>query len=478
MPDESGEFEVAIPTRFAAGLTLHASTSVGQDATIVEIGAVEPGIRDLGDVALTSAPRIQVFVREPDGTPVDEAVAGVPYSVKSIAGPSGLDGALLVPMRDGDTKIVIGAIGFVPVERVLGPEERGPIEVRLARTPVLAIDVRGEPDNLPARLVVSIKAEDGKPAHAFDARLSNVLVAAGAVADDGGFDEDPSAAARFLVGPDGRATIAMLRPSAWFTVTLTDHLGVEHGSERLRMPLEQTRGLTLPIEQAVRRVSGRVTNPGGAGVPNANVRLSSTDHQGNPLVVDTDANGRFAIPGVAASRVNFLVSAERHAMRAIDGIDLVSNGDAALQLELQPATTVRLEIYLANGEPAAKALISMSLPMQGSGGRSLSRLGRKVEDGVYELRDVPHEPVEVRVRVNGEKHTFTIDGREIDGDPARPVRGLRGDRDWISAARASRRGRLPRGRSRRAASLPRLRRRAALSSLCASVSPRMCPRSG
>ena len=406
----NGRFELALPTRFAAGLSLRAMNPDGQDATTIELGAVEPGVRDLGDVKLTSAPRRRVIVRDTEGAPIDDAFVGVPYSVKSIAGPSGLDGALMVPLRDGEAKVVIGAIGYVPVERSFAKGETGPVEVTLTRTPVLSLTVEGTSEALPAGLVASIRTDDGTPAVALDDRLANVLVAAGAARPD--FAEDPAAPTPFFVDGHGRARMAVLRPGTWLTVTLVDHLGVEHGSERLRLPMEHTRELTMTITRTVRRVIGRVTDPTGNGIASANVRLSSSEHDGHPLVTDSDGDGHFAIDGVAAEKLRFLVSAERHAMRSIEGIDLAESGDAPLAIELQPATTVRVEVYLANGDPAAKALISMLLPMPGASGRSLSRLGRKVEDGVYELRDVPHEPVNVRVRVNGEKHAFTIDGRE------------------------------------------------------------------
>jgi len=41
----------------------------------------------------------------------------------------------------------------------------------------------------------------------------------------------------------------------------------------------------------------------------------------------------------------------------------------------------------------------------------VARLARRLDDGVYSLRDVPLREVTVSVRVDGVRHATTVDGR-------------------------------------------------------------------
>ncbi len=408
---DDGRFAVALPERRVRTATLRVADADGLRERTVALDALEPGVRDVGDVALPQARALDVLVHDTRGRPVEGACAARPWSSKALADASDGSGRMALPRGAHETKLVVAALGFAAVEFVVGEDDAGPLQVTLAPATLLHVRVTaGAGGALPAALEVRVHASDGGAASACDPRLAGAYVAAGGATPLDAEDDDGSAdTARFAVDATGRATLATLPAERPLEVALVDAFGVTHARADVRLAAGAPREVDLRIDRAARTFRARIVGADGAPVPGARVTLTAHDADGAGVVVVADAEGRVEVPGVATDALRAVIVAERHAIATFEHL---TPRDDELALALEPATTLRVRVLAADGTPVANALVSMRLPPPVGSERGIARLARRVEDGVYELRDVPHAPTTVVVRVAGVSQTFTVDGRD------------------------------------------------------------------
>lgn len=152
-------------------------------------------------------------------------------------------------------------------------------------------------------------------------------------------------------------------------------------------------------------IAGRVVDGNRQPIAGAKVR-SSTGMDG----VDTDADGKFVIDGVALGE-RHLVTARKSGFQ--EGEAMGVPGDEPLAIVLQPGLAAELRVVDADRAPIAGASVHLvPNPMSG-----WTRLGVTQADGRFLVPDLPSRPVDVVVQRFGcVSARRTIDAREVKGE--------------------------------------------------------------
>lgn len=135
-------------------------------------------------------------------------------------------------------------------------------------------------------------------------------------------------------------------------------------------------------------LGGRVMDPGGAGVPGAEIEITLHGQTRKAL---SDADGRFEIPGLSAGRADVRVSAQGfHPSRS--GAELEAGQTRTIDITLSPRAQLRGLVRSFRGAP-----LQATLTVEPQDGQGTPRTAQTRPDGSFEI-DV--EAGRYRVKIN------------------------------------------------------------------------------
>jgi hypothetical protein len=81
----------------------------------------------------------------------------------------------------------------------------------------------------------------------------------------------------------------------------------------------------LAAQEITGSIVGTATDPTGAGIPNAKVIITNTDHNAVVRETTTDANGNYSVPLLPAGHYSVTVGAQGFKKTVQSGIELNAN---------------------------------------------------------------------------------------------------------------------------------------------------------
>jgi hypothetical protein len=338
-PDGSFAFEGLLPKRYV--LTAREGARVG--------GPVAHRLSDRSDpviVRLRAGLSLEVRVRatDPDGP-----LPGASVSLRGqdqrheTADPEGV--ARFRGVEAGGVVVAAEAPGFAPGRRlVIVPEaSERPIQVRLALSRGFAVQGR-------------VLTQDDQP-------VAEARVLAEPMG--GLFDLHDPELDSVASGPDGRFAFPALAPGSYrFSGSHPNHPPGESGAVRVE-PGRPTPEVRIRLQPGG-RLSGRVVDEGGAGVPHAQVRVSAAAASpyrrtfGGTRVRQAvcDAQGAFRFQGLPRTQLSLVAQAESASSDVLPA-DLSQRPEIAeLELRLVLRGRITGTVVTAAGEPVPEAEVS------------------------------------------------------------------------------------------------------------------------
>ncbi|MCE9673241.1 carboxypeptidase regulatory-like domain-containing protein [Myxococcus stipitatus] len=242
--------------------------------------------------------------------------------------------------------------------------------------------------------------EQGHPLPRVGITLQPVAEAAATNAGGDDAEESPSDARRVVGGSDadGRFHIKLEAPGRYdLQAQAPDHL------ELNRTVDAPDTTLRLVLSKGA-RVQGRVVDPRGDPVPDADVVLRNAENEtSSVLLTSSDAEGRFAIQGVAPgqyilrARVPRVVGAEASVRIAVQGTERVEQ-----DVSLEPGHPVSGVVVDETGKPLANAaILGSSVVKDGHVVGADAPMTESDEQGRFTVRAFPQGPVYLGVMQEG-----------------------------------------------------------------------------
>lgn len=387
--DEAGAFVLLFPDELPArlDLTVTSRENTGKRALAFDLPAVAREY-DAGDIALLLAREVAFTVRTAGGQPIAGAQGSAPpggarADPRAVTDAQGR-GSLIVSEDARVLRVV--ALGFDPAEVPLPPWGAA-VEVRLRGA--TALEVRLVPPNpllgIELRTAENAFERDGKPTLMAEAQTPGAKLVI-RPRDDGSQITTMSGAV------DGVHVFSGLRADLALELALVDPYGGALLRETVAPLLSgERRVVTLRVEAELGSVAGRVVAQSGEPVPDARVVLG--------LGVErelTGADGRFAFEAVAVEDVELVVSATGFA----PWLGTVEVGPEPVELVLAAGRELSLSAVGPGGIPLPEGYVYGVVP-----GRwpSWSTGGQLAADGRLVLRDLPHEPLALVLKVGGRR---------------------------------------------------------------------------
>jgi len=404
---DDGRF-VGFLAAFPSQVVVEYQRDGGLGAARAERTLAEPALEiDFGDLRLDAGRSFTVRVQDAGGAPLAGALT-------SAAGPTDAQGEVRVEGLGGSQdELWVGAAGYVPRRIELGASVPDPLVVTLEAANELAVLVRDAGGQALADIGVEVRGpRDLFSALPRDHRIAGLMYGSSRVSQSSG---EEGFALKLKTDDDGRLTLRALRPGVEFDLRVMDsNQTLVHEQTVVAPAAAEHRGVELRVTQSLRPFSGRVVDAGGVGQAEVSVVLVPLEPQAAPRFASnlsfgegksTQRDGRFSLPRVRPGLYRLTLKKEGSADLVREPYELP---DGEAEFVLEPGRTCVVRVEDPSGQAVGGGELSRSVP--GGGRVSVDPSGL----GLFELRDLGGEAVEIELRLGGILQRETVAGGEIE----------------------------------------------------------------
>ena len=403
--DPDGRFRLALKHQSVRGGVLYLSSPYNKLRRKFELEPREVlEDWDLGDVALVdldTTRTVQLAVFDAQGLPISGAVAAMDLFAP-ISDPTAVDGRTsLRGVVPGRSTIVVYAVGF-QVTTVSVPEQvPEEIEVTLPKGAVLELHFNA-PDGEPtSKLQASLTADRHPLREGTEPPVSIFAWTEAGCSPYTWSRQDDGSETVHLYTRETGLIMNDLVPGLALGLRVTGRFG-ELLEEREIAPLgrEEWRKLDVALTGGARTLRGRVLDETGQPVSQADVSVSWFPDGGAGRISRTESqgvgrDGSFALSGLYARTVSFLVSADGYVDLWFEDYELPAD-ETSVELRLTTGRDLVVRVFDLAGRPVP-ARVSVRF-----GDTRFSYVSATTsEPGTYLLRNLPEREVNVRARVHG-----------------------------------------------------------------------------
>ncbi|NQU48504.1 MAG: hypothetical protein HQ519_07640 [Planctomycetes bacterium] len=387
--DAEGCFSIAINPLDLGSLELYLGGTTDHKPPMLRLGLAEiPSDGDLGVIQISGLRHIPFFLRDRLDQPIAGGFGRAGANESKASDEQGVGVMRWLALEV--TTLQFGANGFVPKEVKLTEPILNPLTVYLDRA---------------NRLLVKIVPPDGVASDQFRAQLigEEVLIAGPANTDlelknymsEWTFPRYqnarlPLGAALFArPNSDGVVSYHALKTDVAMTLEIYGITGdtIYHSEPVAPLGAEEERELTVDLARSGRPFHGRVVDLDGNAIVHATVQL------GGQILAWTDGEGKFSCLVVEEKPRTLVLTAIGSATRFIKNYQ-VPPDNSAVELKLEPALSVLIEVVDENNQPIPDAGVSIV-----RSGFTSNTFGRG--NGRFEATSLSSEKVQIRTQVAG-----------------------------------------------------------------------------
>lgn len=406
--DRDGRFRIAVEKRVTEFVVTATDPASGTSKNIVISGPITESL-DLGDLACPTMVPIDVTVVDPDGRPVEGACIAWSTPEWTPFVETAKDGTARLARLDDVTRLRIAKPGFRAALEDIGGTGPATVNVRLEKGTILRIRTAFENDAAPTPMNVNVMSDvtlfdtaDGIADSAMSAafNLDRARISRSGISRM--LREFEAKDIRRSVLPEQTLDLNFLKPGVEFEVACSG--GDFSARRRVVLHPGQTTELVFTIGQAPRRVFGRVVDPTGKPIADANLWIN--DGGGASTGAKTDGSGAFSTEVLFSECVDILVSHHRWASAYLKSIAVPKAG-AIADIVLPEALTFILDIVDRHGAPVVGA------DVQPEGWTRAQEIeGRP---GSFKIERCGPDPQILKIFVGGTTYPFSIDPKAGSG---------------------------------------------------------------
>lgn len=365
LTDEDGRVVLTLAGAVTTPVTVRAG-----DARETSRRVTAPAEGDGEPLVVTLPAAVEIMGRvvdEDTGRGIEGAVVWERERPWRVAGSERAGAFRLVATDEGSVEIAAAAPGYLP-----SPATRTSADLHALAPPTIALR--------PAAAIEGIVVgETGRPVAGARLTMEEQLARSGRMVIRIG--DDMSGPTRAMSGPDGRFRLAPVDPEKrWTVIARSADRPPARADVPGLAPRETSSGVRLELSPGF-ELSGLVVDESEAPVRGATVEVVAAQERGGPgmmmmipgggglaekLTADSDGDGRFRAPGLAAGEYDVTVTREGFASAKLPGLE-VSGESAAVDagtIRLQHGFTLQGRVVDELGEP----LSGVAVTAQAAGG--------------------------------------------------------------------------------------------------------------